>query len=124
MIEPNNTNKNRYEDNQVPQNNTENTSLPAGEENLEADATMDLDGDGMIGNTGGFYGGTSYLGSNYGPDWTMVGSTEKEGTESNFGAGGMRDDTPLTGNDQRDEDTDNGGAINDQGRITPEDRVI
>jgi len=28
----------------------------------------DLDGDGFIGNTGGFYGGTSYLGSNY-DDW-------------------------------------------------------
>jgi osmotically-inducible protein OsmY len=29
---------------------------------------MDLDGDGFIGNTGGFYGGTSYLGANY-DDW-------------------------------------------------------
>jgi osmotically-inducible protein OsmY len=28
----------------------------------------DLDGDGFIGNTGGFYGGTSYLGANY-DDW-------------------------------------------------------
>jgi osmotically-inducible protein OsmY len=29
----------------------------------------DLDGDGFIGNTGGFYGGTSYLGANYN-DWS------------------------------------------------------
>lgn len=28
----------------------------------------DLDGDGFVGNTGGFYGGTSYLGANYN-DW-------------------------------------------------------
>ena len=56
---------------------TENTATP-----------MDLDGDGMIGNTGGFYGGTSYVGSNYGADWDTGGNSRHEG---NYGGGGQRD---------------------------------
>lgn len=48
----------------------------------------DLDGDGMIGNTGGFYGGTSYLGSNFGPEWNSEpGADEGEG---NYGAAGAK----------------------------------
>ena len=66
----------RETNNQLPDNNE--TDLP------------DLDGDGMIGNTGGFYGGTSYIGSNYGPDWNAA--NNNEGNEGNFGAAGQKDD--------------------------------
>lgn len=70
---------------------------------LADDATpIDLDGDGMIGNTGGFYGGTSYVGSNYGADWNTEDSNRHEG---NYGAAGQKDDTPRitpTREDERD----------------------
>lgn len=59
---------------------------------LADDATpIDLDGDGMIGNTGGFYGGTSYVGSNYGADWNSENNSQHEG---NYGAAGQKDDSP------------------------------
>ncbi len=59
---------------------------------LADDATpIDLDGDGMIGNTGGFYGGTSYVGSNYGADWNTEDSSRHEG---NYGAAGQKDESP------------------------------
>lgn len=45
---------------------------------------MDLDRDGNVGNTGGFYGGTSYLGSNYGADWNQ----EQNQGYGNYGASG------------------------------------
>lgn len=61
---------------------------------LADDATpIDLDGDGMIGNTGGFYGGTSYVGSNYGADWNADDNSQHEG---NYGAAGQQDATDLT----------------------------
>ena len=56
-------------------------------DNLENDIP-ELDGDGLIGNTGGFYGGTSYIGSNYGPDWN-----EGKNSEGNFGAAGQKDES-------------------------------
>lgn len=49
-------NRNRYQDDQFEQKKSSNQGY------------TDLDGDGFIGNTGGFYGGTSYLGANY-DDW-------------------------------------------------------
>jgi len=59
---------------------------------LADDATpIDLDGDGMIGNTGGFYGGTSYVGSNYGADWNTEDNSRHEG---NYGAAGQKDESP------------------------------
>ena len=59
---------------------------------LADDATpIDLDGDGMIGNTGGFYGGTSYVGSNYGADWNTDDNSRHEG---NYGAAGQKDESP------------------------------
>lgn len=55
------------------------------------DTVPDLDGDGFIGNTGGFYGGTSYLGSNYTEGWGTPEGTPRE-VEGNFGAAGVKDD--------------------------------
>lgn len=61
----------------------------------------DLDGDGFIGNTGGFYGGTSYLGSNYSESWgTGRGSAPEN--EGNFGAAGHKD---SRSEDERTEDS-------------------
>jgi hypothetical protein len=57
------------------------------------DQPIDLDGDGMIGNTGGFYGGTSYVGSNYGADWNANDNSQHEG---NYGAAGQKDDSDRT----------------------------
>jgi hypothetical protein len=71
-----------------PKNNKEtqrdDTQLPKKE---EENPVPDLDGDGMIGNTGGFYGGTSYVGSNYGEDWNKPADTG----EGNYGAAGYKD---------------------------------
>lgn len=65
-----------------------------GNEAIAPDATpIDLDGDGFIGNTGGFYGGTSYIGSNYGADWNTENSNRHEG---NYGAAGQQDDSQRT----------------------------
>ena len=61
---------------------------------------IDLDGDGMIGNTGGFYGGTSYVGSNYGADWNSEDNSRHEG---NYGAAGQKDDSPRIPPRQEDE---------------------
>jgi len=49
-------NRNRRQDDQYGQQGSSNQGY------------NDLDGDGFVGNTGGFYGGTSYLGANYN-DW-------------------------------------------------------
>ena len=65
------------------------------EENI-GEGIPDLDGDGLIGNTGGFYGGTSYLGSNYGPGWN---SNENQ-TGGNYGAAGHSDHTDVSGDDK------------------------
>lgn len=43
--------------------------------------TMDLDGDGMIGETGGFYGGTTYLGSNF-SEGLNAAPTEEAGNQA------------------------------------------
>ena len=59
----------------------------------EKEQPVDLDGDGFIGNTGGFYGGTSYVGSNYGADWNADDNSQHEG---NYGAAGQQDATDLT----------------------------
>ena len=74
----------------------ENTNLnPLDDDSMEGrDQPVDLDGDGMIGNTGGFYGGTSYVGSNYGADWN-ANNTQHEG---NYGAAGQQDSTDMTEN--------------------------
>ncbi len=74
--------ENRIEDNNV---------LP--EDNIEG--IPDLDGDGFIGNTGGFYWGTSYLGSNYGPDWNSNQNADDQ-NNGNFGAAGQSDHTNIT----------------------------
>ncbi len=74
---------------------------------------LDLDGDGFIGNTGGFYGGTSYLGSNYGEGWNA--ESEQEQNEGNFGAAGQQDTTDDDGNMREDEA---------KPHITKDDRVI
>lgn len=86
------------------------------------DLPIDLDGDGFIGNTGSFMGGTSYLGSNYGPGWD---TTEQTGAqnEGNFGAAGHRDDTELTDSSATDRDASLGDS-NDDDRISSDDRVI
>jgi len=54
-----------------------------------SDGVPDLDGDGIIGNTGGFYGGTSYVGSNYSTGWNDEQNADQN--EGNFGASGQRD---------------------------------
>ena len=73
----------------------------------------DLDGDGLIGNTGGFYGGTSYLGSNYGPDWNSNPNSDNQ-THGNFGAAGQSDHTDITSDDTsdaRDNDAENSSDL-------------
>ena len=65
---------------------------PLDDNNRAEDAVPDLDGDGFIGNTGGFYGGTSYLGSNYTEGWGTPEGTPRE-TGGNFGAAGQKDDS-------------------------------
>ena len=90
-----------------------NTPPGAGEEGL-----VDLDRDGMIGHTGGFYGGTSYLGSNYGEDWDAdtEGSSHHEG---NYGAAGQQD-TERENPDLR----DSGEDERKPGRLTNDDSIF
>lgn len=82
--------------------NKEQIESPAADDNnlLPEDAigegVPDLDRDGFIGNTGGFYGGTSYLGSNYGPGW----NNNENQTGGNYGAAGHSDHTDVSGNDK------------------------
>ncbi len=69
-------NRNRYQDQQNNQQGRSNQGF------------SDLDGDGFLGNTGGFYGGTSYLGANY-DDWN-----------TNQGQGNSSDQYREQGQDQ------------------------
>jgi hypothetical protein len=90
-------NKERFTDRNEDMNRqrTENVEkINLDDDSMEGrDQPVDLDGDGMIGNTGGFYGGTSYVGSNYGADWNTENSSQHEG---NYGAAGQQDATDLT----------------------------
>lgn len=70
-------------------NEEDNSTLNTGHRG-DAGGVPDLDGDGLIGNTGGFYGGTSYLGSNFGPDWDGRETGEEAG--GNYGAAGAKDE--------------------------------
>ena len=80
-------------------------------ENTDAEeGVSDLDGDGFIGNTGGFYGGTSYLGSNYGEGWNAEGDTNEN--EGNFGAAGQNDAT------------DDEQEATDKAHLTKDDKII
>ena len=80
-------------------------------ESTDADeGVADLDGDGFIGNTGGFYGGTSYLGSNYGEGWNAEG--DKNENEGNFGVAGQNDATE----DEQE--------ATDKAHLTKDDKII
>jgi osmotically-inducible protein OsmY len=67
MADNNHNRKDRYNQSNRWQDNERNRPDDYKNENNDQ-GFSDLDGDGFIGNTGGFYGGTSYLGSNY-DDW-------------------------------------------------------
>jgi hypothetical protein len=88
------------------------------------DKLVDLDGDGLIGNTGGFYGGTSYLGSNYGEDWNAEGASSRH--EGNYGAAGQQDTSSEPTNTD-----DNSSAIRhsddnerNPGHLTKDDSIF
>ena len=82
MINNNNEEKRKHRhENDTENVRNENTSgRENAQEREESNEPLDLDHDGMIGNTGGFYGGTSYLGSNYemGMNSSQTGRTENE----------------------------------------------
>jgi hypothetical protein len=105
---------------QVPRTDNEDHTTPP---EPGQDKLVDLDGDGFIGNTGGFYGGTSYLGSNYGEDWNKEGNSRHEG---NYGATGQQD----ASNDPADTDENNSAIRHSDdnernpGHLTKDDSIF
>ena len=116
----NNRNKeNLFEDADDKRNRNENRPAEENEGSTNPDESVpDLDGDGLIGNTGGFYGGTSYIGSNYSEDWNR--NEDVNQNKGNFGAAGHSDpsDDERGRTDEDDDDNDNGP------HITRDDRII
>lgn len=85
--DPNSRNRSNDLENRSEYANSPDMDKDVAPDNID-NGIPDLDGDGFIGNTGGFYGGTSYLGSNY--SWGIE-SERGEKTEGNYDAAGQND---------------------------------